>query len=88
MSLAQLWQQGKRVEACALLAPIYGWFSEGFDTADTVAPVVLRAWGRWVLCPRTDLFASLPMRRVRAGVGVEGGTEHTQTHEALWTHHA
>ena len=35
MSLARLWQQqGKRVEACELLAPIYGWFTEGFDTAD------------------------------------------------------
>jgi predicted ATPase len=34
-SLARLWQQqGKRVEARALLAPIYGWFTEGFDTAD------------------------------------------------------
>jgi predicted ATPase len=35
MSLARLWQQqGKRVEARELLAPIYGWFTEGFDTAD------------------------------------------------------
>jgi predicted ATPase len=35
MSLARLWQQqGKRAEASALLAPIYGWFTEGFDTAD------------------------------------------------------
>jgi class 3 adenylate cyclase/predicted ATPase len=35
MSLARLWQhQGKRDEACNLLAPIYGWFTEGFDTAD------------------------------------------------------
>jgi predicted ATPase len=35
MSLARLWQrQGKRAEAHALLAPIYGWFTEGFDTAD------------------------------------------------------
>jgi predicted ATPase len=35
MSLARLWQQqGKRAEAYALLAPIYGWFTEGFDTAD------------------------------------------------------
>jgi predicted ATPase len=34
-SLAQLWQQqGKRQEAHALLAPVYGWFTEGFDTAD------------------------------------------------------
>jgi predicted ATPase len=35
MSLARLWQQqGKQAEAYALLAPIYGWFTEGFDTAD------------------------------------------------------
>ena len=35
MSLSRLWQQqGKRAEAHELLAPIYGWFTEGFDTAD------------------------------------------------------
>jgi predicted ATPase len=35
ISLARLWQQqGKRAEARELLAPIYGWFTEGFDTAD------------------------------------------------------
>ena len=35
MSLARLWQcQGKRVEARQLLADVYGWFTEGFDTAD------------------------------------------------------
>jgi predicted ATPase len=35
MSLARLWQpQGKRTEAYALLAPIYNWFTEGFDTLD------------------------------------------------------
>jgi predicted ATPase len=35
MSLSRLWQhQGKRAEAQELLAPIYGWFTEGFDTAD------------------------------------------------------
>ena len=34
-SLSRLWQQqGKRAEAQALLAPVYGWFTEGFDTAD------------------------------------------------------
>jgi tetratricopeptide (TPR) repeat protein len=34
-SLARLWQhQGKRDAACALLAPVYGWFTEGFDTRD------------------------------------------------------
>jgi class 3 adenylate cyclase/predicted ATPase len=35
MSLSRLWQQqGKHTEAQALLAPIYDWFTEGFDTAD------------------------------------------------------
>jgi predicted ATPase len=34
-SLARLWaEQGKRAEARNLLAPVYGWFTEGFDTAD------------------------------------------------------
>jgi predicted ATPase len=35
MSLSRLWQQqDKRTAAYQLLAPIYGWFTEGFDTAD------------------------------------------------------
>jgi predicted ATPase len=35
MSPARLWQQqGKQAETRELLAPIYGWFTEGFDTAD------------------------------------------------------
>jgi predicted ATPase len=35
MSLARLWRdQGKRREAHDLLAPVYGWFTEGFDTLD------------------------------------------------------
>ena len=35
MSLARLRrQQGRAQEAAALLAPVYGWFTEGFDTAD------------------------------------------------------
>jgi predicted ATPase len=34
-SLARLWQQqGKAQEAHDLLAPVYGWFTEGFDIAD------------------------------------------------------
>ena len=34
-SLARLWRdQGKRNEARDLLAPVYGWFTEGFDTLD------------------------------------------------------
>jgi predicted ATPase len=35
MSLARLWRdQGKVQQARELLAPVYGWFSEGFDTLD------------------------------------------------------
>jgi predicted ATPase len=35
MSMARLWRdQGKRNEAHDLLAPVYGWFTEGFDTRD------------------------------------------------------
>jgi predicted ATPase len=35
MSMARLWRdQGKRGEARDLLAPVYGWFTEGFDTLD------------------------------------------------------
>ena len=34
-SLARLWgEQGRRGEARGLLAPVYGWFTEGFDTPD------------------------------------------------------
>jgi predicted ATPase len=35
MSLSRLWhQQGKRQKAYDLLAEVYAWFTEGFDTAD------------------------------------------------------
>ena len=35
MSMARLWRdQGKRRAARDLLAPVYGWFAEGFDTRD------------------------------------------------------
>ena len=35
MSLARLWRhQGKLQQARELLAPVYGWFTEGFDTSD------------------------------------------------------
>ena len=35
MSMARLWRdQGKRDEAHDLLAPVYGWFTEGFDMLD------------------------------------------------------
>jgi predicted ATPase/class 3 adenylate cyclase len=42
MSLSRLWQQqGKRAEAYELLAPVHGWFTEGFDTADLQEAKVL-----------------------------------------------
>ena len=42
MSLSRLWQQqGKPKKACQLLAEIYGWFTEGFDTADLQEAKVL-----------------------------------------------
>ena len=35
MSMARLWRdQGRREEARELLAPVYGWFAEGFHTLD------------------------------------------------------
>jgi predicted ATPase len=35
MSLSRLWQQqGRKEEARKMLAEIYSWFTEGFDTAD------------------------------------------------------
>jgi predicted ATPase len=47
LSLARLWQhQDKRTEARELLAPVYGWFTEGFDTADLQeAKALLEALG-------------------------------------------
>ena len=42
MSLARLWRdQGKLQQARELLAPIYGWFTEGFDTSDLKEAKVL-----------------------------------------------
>jgi predicted ATPase len=44
VSLSRLWrQQGRQGETRALLAPIYGWFTEGFDTADLREAKVLLA---------------------------------------------
>ena len=44
VSLARLWQgQGRRDEARGLLAGIYGWFTEGFDTVDLVEAKALPA---------------------------------------------
>jgi predicted ATPase len=44
MSFCRVWQQdGKRTHAYRLLAPVYGWFTEGFDTADLQAAKTLLA---------------------------------------------
>jgi predicted ATPase len=47
-SLIRLWQQqGKKKEARTLLAKIYGWFAEGFDTADLQeAQRLLNTWAK------------------------------------------
>jgi predicted ATPase len=40
--LARLWQsQGKRQDAYKLLAPVYGWFTEGFNTKDFLEAMAL-----------------------------------------------
>ena len=42
MSLARVWRdQGEAPRACVLLAPLYGWFTEGFDTLDLRAAKAL-----------------------------------------------
>ena len=44
MGLARLWQsQGRRQDAYDLLAPVYDWFTEGFDTKDLQEAKVLLA---------------------------------------------
>jgi hypothetical protein len=59
LSLSRLWQrQGQRAAARELLAPIYGWFTEGFDTTEipawTVLPAPATAAGRSVTCCSTS----------------------------------
>jgi hypothetical protein len=40
--MAQLWRnQGKRQQAHDLVAPVYGWYTEGFDTLDLNEPKAL-----------------------------------------------
>jgi predicted ATPase len=56
ISLSRLWQQqGRRDAAHELLAEIYGWFTEGFDTPELQeAQVLLKAWGRRVVSSEED----------------------------------
>jgi hypothetical protein len=53
----RLWQsQGKRQAAYGLLAPVYGWFPEGFDTADVQdAKALLDELQRLVPSKRSNL---------------------------------
>jgi predicted ATPase len=52
MSMARLWRdQGEREEARELLAPVYGWFTEGFDTLDLKeAKALLERWRHESAC--------------------------------------
>ena len=53
VSLSRLWQQqGKRNEARALLGPIYGWFTEGFDTADLQEAKALLEEQAYISCAK------------------------------------
>jgi hypothetical protein len=82
-SLARLWQQqGKRQEAYELLAPVYGWFTEGFDTADLKEAKALldalayRDTGGYVLSPLqcwTRVHNPLSVKRFH---GVSAGNTH------------
>jgi predicted ATPase len=52
MSLARLWQrQGKRADARALLAEVYGWFTEGFETKDLQEAKALLEALTWATVP-------------------------------------
>src|ERR1700730_14588640 len=57
--------QGKRTEARDLLAPIYNWFTEGFDTPDLKAAKALLELAQWRCspdCTSTRLFVLDPLR--------------------------
>ena len=66
MSLARLWRdQGEPQQARELLAPVYGWFTEGFDTRDLKeAKALLDA-----LVPEVERAAQLGNRTEVAGTG-------------------
>ena len=67
MSIARLYRdQGKRQQARDLLAPVYGWFSEGFDTLDLKeAEDFARRTGRM----RFSKFRTLGLALVRSRIG-------------------
>ena len=76
MSLGRLWQQqGKRDEARHLLAEVYGWFTEGFDTVDLQeAHALLKEWGDRPVTLMLDLPESCtPISRTRAALATREG---------------
>ena len=62
MSLSRLWQsQGKKAEARQLLGEIYGWFTEGFDTADLkAAKALLEELGQLIKISRSSVPFDTP----------------------------
>jgi predicted ATPase len=70
MSMARLWRdQGKREEAHDLLAPVYSWFTEGFDTRDLrEAKALLEELGPAALQPCNAASVLKP----QSVIGVEG----------------
>jgi predicted ATPase len=83
MSLSRLWQQqGKRDEARELLTPVYGWFTEGFDTADLQeAKALLDEWSWFGL-----ILVRQPNKRVQQRVHrhPERGLAKRNGMQALW----
>jgi hypothetical protein len=84
MSMVRLWRdQGKRRDARDLLAPIYGWFTEGFDTLDlkeakgaagSTHSVTAKSELELVAGPEANLF-------VMKGAGVHYPTSDLTSHE-------
>ena len=67
MSMARLWRdQGKRDAARELLAPVYGWFTEGFDTLDLKEANALLA----------ELTSKARCHRSRHGMSAIGPSRH------------
>jgi predicted ATPase len=67
--MARLWRdQGKRKEARELLAPVYGWFTEGFDTLDLKeAKALLDELAVEAVIPPAPLPCAYRQRDARAG---------------------
>jgi hypothetical protein len=62
MSLARLRRdRGRRAEARELLAPVYGWFTEGFDTPDLIEAKALLA-GQVAVNHRSTIARTLAVR--------------------------